>query len=250
MKWFFPFFLLAFMGLSDAFSQSLIRKNLDLQDYQYKKEASGGVRVQTNGFSVFGEGGWIKDLKSTRLIQVEYSYYIDYRQKGKSSDNGGRKFVYGLRNRFHILRFSAGMKKTIADKADRNGLRLSFVGFGGISLGLLKPYYLLLRQPTDVPPYFADERYTDENATRFLSLDSIVGAGSATKGLDKIQPVPGVHGKIALDFDWGKKDEFVKALEVGMMLDLYYKRVPIMINSSNRFYQVALFVSFQFGKRW
>lgn len=250
MKRGFSIFLLLFLTRHIAFSQFSLKKSSDLQDYQYKKEVSGGVRIQTNGFSVFGEGGWIKDLKSTRLIQIEYSYYIDYRQKGQSSPNGGRKFVYGLRNRFHILRFSGGVKKTIADKADRNGLRLSFVGFGGVSLGMLKPYYLLLRQPTDVPPYFADERYTSENATRFLSLDSIAGAGSATKGLDKIQPVPGVHGKIALDFDWGKKDEFVKALEVGIMLDLYYKRLPIMINNSNRFYQASLFLSFQFGKRW
>lgn len=240
---------LCFIGcLSEAYSQFTLKRSTDLQDYQYKKEASGGVRIQTNGFSVFGEGGWIKDLKSTRLIQVEYSYYVDYRQKGQSSPNGGRKYVYGLRNRFHVLRFSGGVKRTIADKADRNGVRLCFVGFGGFSLGLLKPYYLLLRQ--DEPPYFVEERYTEENAFRFLDKQLIEGAGSPTKGLDKIQPVPGAHGKIGLDFDWGRKDEFVKALEAGIMLDLYYKRVPIMLNNSNRFYQVALYLSFQFGKRW
>ena len=241
-------FLCFISCLYEAHSQFALKRSTDLQDYQYKKEASGGLRIQTNGFTIFGEGGWIKDLRSTRLIQVEYSYYIDYRQKGQSSPNGGRKFVYGLRNRFHVLRFSAGVKRTIADKADRNGVRLCFVGFGGVSMGLLKPYYLLLRQ--DQPPYFVEERYTEENALRFLDKQLIEGAGSPTKGLDKIQPVPGVHGKIGLDFDWGRKDEFVKALEAGIMLDLYYKRLPIMLNNSNRFYQVALYLSFQFGRRW
>src|SRR3982750_1084106 len=90
--------LLVSRGFGNAYSQDM-QKNMDLQDYQYKKEASGGIRVQTNGFSVFGEGGWIRDLKMTRLLQVEYSYYIDYRQKGQESPNGGRKFVYGLQNR-------------------------------------------------------------------------------------------------------------------------------------------------------
>ncbi len=69
-------------------------------------------------------------------------------------------------------------------------------------------------------------------------------------GLSEIQPVFGLHGKVGLDFDFGKKDAIVKALEAGVMLDLYYERLPLWANSENRFYQAALFVSFQLGKRW
>lgn len=225
---------------------------IDPRDYQYKHEASGGLRIQTNGLSVYGEFGWIKDIYRTRLLQLEYTYYIDYRQKKqKAPSQGARDYLYGFQNRFHEINLSYGIKRTIADKANRNGVRLSFIFFGGFSLGLLKPYYLNLLQPSDGGiPQVKPERYSTANAERFLSKDSIAGAAPIRYGLSQMEPVPGVHLKSGLNFDWGTKDEYVKALEAGVALNLYYKRLPIMINNSNRFYQIALYLSFHFGKRW
>ncbi|MFN8287797.1 MAG: hypothetical protein U0V74_13655 [Chitinophagales bacterium] len=234
-----------------AFAQKQV-KVYDPKDYMYKHEASGGLRLLTSGFGMYLEYGWIKDIHKTRLIQLEYQYFIDYRQKKQNAQlPNGRDFAFGLQNRFHAIRFSYGMKKVIADKAARNGVCLSFSVFGGASLGLLKPYYLNLIQPTDggvmeIKP----ERYSEANASRFLSLDSIAEAAPIRYGLNQIEPIPGVHGKFSLDFDWGKKDEFVKSLEAGVMLDLYYKRIPIMVNNSNRFYKIGLYLAFHFGKRW
>ncbi len=233
-------------------------KVVDVRDYQYKKEASGGFRIQTNGISFYAEYGWIKDLKRTRLLQIEYTYYIDYRQKKqKAQRQSGRDFLYGFQNKFHEIHFSYGFKRTIADKANRNGVRLSVIFFGGASLGLLKPYYLRtvhVTQPPDStsPPVIEikEERYTGNNDDRFLNKNLIVEAAPIRYGLNQIEPVPGIHTKTGLNFDWGTKDAFVKALEAGVALDLYYKRLPIMINNSNRFYQIALYLSFHLGKRW
>ena len=126
------------------------QKMIDLQDYRYKHEASGGLRIQTNGVTVFAEYGWIKDIYRTRLLQLEYTYYIDYRQKRqKARTDRARDYLYGFQNKFHMIHLSYGLKRVIADKANRNGVRLSFIFFGGFSLGLLKPYYLELRQPGD-----------------------------------------------------------------------------------------------------
>lgn len=224
----------------------------NLQDYQYKKEMSGGIRAQTNGVSAFLEYGWIKDIRTTRLIQLEYTYYIDYRQKKSDSQiEGGRDYFYGMQNRLNMLRFSYGGKRMIAEKADQNGVRLSLVGFGGVSLALLKPYYLDLENNVDGNQEVLPQRYSPSTAARFLSQDSIIEAAPAHYGLNEIQPVLGVHGKLGLDFDFGKKDAVVKTLEAGVMLDLYYERLQIWTaNDDNRFYQAALFVSFQLGKRW
>jgi hypothetical protein len=232
------------------YAQEMKQKAIDMRDYQYKKEASGGVRVQTNGVGLFMEYGWIKDIFRTRLLQFEYSYYIDFRQKKqKSGIQDGRDYYYGLQNKFHTIRISYGIKRTIVDKADRNGVRLSFVAFGGFALGLLKPYYLNLA-PNDSSANIRPERYSSANANRFLDRSYIAEAAPLRYGLNQIQPVPGITGKVGLDFDWGKKDEFVKALAVGVMLDLYYKKLPIMINDYNHFYQISFYLSFQFGKRW
>lgn len=223
------------------------------QDFQYKKEASVGFRLQSNGFSVYTQYGWIKDLKRTRHVQLEYNYFINYQQKRQKpvASGNGREFLYGFNGHFHAVRASFGLKRTVFDKANRNGVRLSFVGFAGFSLGLLKPYYLDLLQPTsDGQIVIKPERYSEANRDRFLSLDSIAGASPTRYGLNQMQVIPGIHGKIALDFDWGTRDAFVKALEMGVMLDLYYKNVPIMVNKSNRFYQLGLYLAFHIGKRW
>jgi hypothetical protein len=234
--------------------QDAQQKKIDMRDYQYKHEASGGIRVQTNGIAAFAEYGWIKDIYRTRLIQVEYMYYIDYQQKKQDAQvEGERNYIYGLQNHFHVIRFSYGAKRVIADKFDYRGCRLSVVGFGGLDLGLLKPYYLDLYKyvPADGGyETIVHERYNSQDGTSFLSNDSIAGAAPVRYGLGQMQPVAGLHGKIALDFDWGNRDASVKAIEAGVELDIYYKVLPIMINDENRFYQIGVFASIQFGKRW
>jgi hypothetical protein len=243
------FLLFALCITSGLFAQ-FGKKPKDLQDYQYHREASGGLRLQSNGVTVFAEYGWIRDLKVTRLLQIEYTYDIDYRmKKDKSQAQDGADYFYGLENHFHVIRVTYGVKRTIADKANQNGVRLSFIGFGGVALGLLKPYYLNIQQ-SDTSLNTVPTRYTSATANQFLNQSLIVDAAPVRYGLNEIQPVPGLTGKIGLDFDWGLKDEFVKALQAGMVLDLYYKRLPIYANNYNRFYQFGVYLSFQFGKRW
>lgn len=247
-----------FMFLWAVFASTFLmaqksEKPVDTRDYMYKHESSGGVRIQTNGVSPYFQFGWIKDIKRTRMIEVEYTYFINYQQKRqKSVTQNGRDFQYGVQNRFHAIRVSVGFKRVIADKAPRNGVCLSIVGFAGVSLGLVKPYYLKLIQPgpDSLAIVIKPERYSAANADRFLDPNYIVEAAPIRYGLNQIQPVPGVHGKLALDFDWGSRDKVVKALEAGVMLDLYYKNIPVMVNKTNRFFQIGAFIGFHFGKRW
>jgi hypothetical protein len=114
---------------------------------------------------------------------------------------------------------------------------------------LLKPYYLNILQ-NDSTGNAVPTRYTSSTASEFLNQNNILGAAPIRYGLNEIQPVAGLTGKVGLDFDWGTKDEFVKALQVGAVLDIYYKRLPVYANSYNRFYQFGVYFSFQFGKRW
>lgn len=239
-------------GLSAAAQDLTPQQKKDLQDYQYHHEASGGVRVQTNGFSLFAEYGWIKNIYRTRVLQIEYSYFIDYREKNQQpQDQGGRNFQFGVQNRFHTIRLDYGFKRVLADKFDKNGVKLSAVYFGGLSLGLLKPYYLdLISYTSGGIPVITAEKYSKSSANSFLNVDSIQDAAPIRDGLGQMVPVGGLNSKAGLDFDWGKKDAFVKALQCGVMLDVYYERLPIMITTDNRFYQFTFYISFQFGKRY
>ncbi len=67
--------------------------------------------------------------------------------------------------------------------------------------------------------------------------------------------VPGLNFRAALHFDWGAYDEFVKALEAGIMADFYFKKIPIMVespsvpNAENRAFFINLYLTLQLGKR-
>ncbi|OJV26770.1 MAG: hypothetical protein BGO32_07910 [Bacteroidetes bacterium 37-13] len=226
-------------------------------EYVYTREMSGGGRLQTNGFSLFLEYGFIKNIFKTRIIQLEYQYFMDYKLKKIKSvpigKDSGTDYFYGLQNKFHTIRINYGVRRMIAEKARRNGVRLSFMAMGGFSLGLMVPYYLDLKyQPDGIGGAYEirSERYSEANRDKFLDKQSINEASPIGKGFTKIEPVPGVHGKLGLNFDFGTRDEFVKEIEAGVMADIFYKPLPLLINDQNRFYKFGAYISFQFGKRW
>ena len=96
-------------------------------------------------------------------------------------------------------------------------------------------------------------RRSEETADRFTNIFNIFGSSGWTKGLDEITIRPGIHGKFGVHFDWGAFDQYVKALEVGLMIDVFHRKVPIMVereNVENRAFFLNLFINLQFGKRW
>lgn len=234
-------------------------REIELKGLVYKKEFSFGARLNTNGYAGFAEISRFQRVDLKRLFQIEFVYFKSFKEKKQpvlfSPSNFGSKrdYFYGKQNNFWAFRLNYGYRKQIAGKAEKKGVTLSMVYMAGISLGFLKPYYLNLAipdaQPNDIP-YWQPERYTEENAERFLDKSQIDGASGIKYGWSDIEPVPGIHGRFGLNFDWASQDEFVKALEVGASVDLYYKRIPIMITDDASRYFLGLYLSLQFGKRW
>ena len=65
---------------------------------------------------------------------------------------------------------------------------------------------------------------------------------------------PKINATIKLEpIDWGAFDEFMRAVEAGIMIDIFPKKLPIMapVNGvdENRPYFFNLYVSLQLGKR-
>ncbi len=232
------------------------QKMAQIKDHRYQNECSGGLKVQTNGVALYLDYGWIKDIYKTHLLQVEYQYFINYKNKLNTPNPAydGRKYYYGYQNEFHAIRVSYGFERCIADKAERNGVRLSFIGFVGFSLGITKPYYLEVYKGTNSTTgqiLHESVRYSNSTDSQFMNQDSIYGASPSYKGLNQMLPYIGGNIKLGLNFDWGTKDRFVKALEAGVMTDIYYRKIPIYVNSdANNFLHPALYIGFRFGKRW
>ncbi len=242
-----------------------VKKEIDQKDLVYKNEFSVGIKLLSNSWSIFGERAKILSIWKTRFFDFAFMEYKNYKQtKQQPVDyynissflDSNKDYFFGKQNNFYVIHLGYGYKKRIADKADKNGVRLSMTYLGGFSLGLTKPYYLEYIDSTyveeNVTTYIiVNERYSEENADKFLDESLITSASGFSLGLREIKPIPGVYGKIGLNFDWASNDQFVKALEVGVNLDVYYKRVPIMVGSDhNKPYFLGAYLSFQMGKRW
>ena len=52
-----------------------------------------------------------------------------------------------------------------------------------------------------------------------------------------------------MHLDWGAFDEFVKAFEIGAMLDVFPSKIPILVGENNHQVFLNFFVNLQLGKR-
>ncbi len=229
----------------------------------YSKEMTTDFRLHTNGVAVGLNFGKILTYNKTRLVYVglgELKHPQEIRQNRNlpfGGASGFRGYIFGKQNNLLAIRGGVGEKRYLSDKARRKGVALAASYEGGATLGLLKPYYLVLRfQPEDFSQNnYRSEKYSPENEDRFLAYDKIFGADSFFQGFGEVRIQPGIHGKAALHFDWGIFDEFIKALEAGIMVDFFFNETPIMVESSlapnlqNRAVFVNLFLTLQFGKR-
>lgn len=233
----------------------------------YNKEFTVDLKLHTHGYALGINIGKLKTYYLTQYYHFEFGeikHPKEYRQsfdfQVPSSNRVSRAFIFGKQNNLFVLRGGFGEKRYFSEKAKRRGLAIGISYEGGASLGLLKPYYLDLIYPrNDIePPYvIRSERLTEENREDyFLNIRNIFGASGFSKGLSEISAIPGGHAKIAAHFDWGAYDEFVKAIEVGAMVDFFFQKVPIMVESpevpnvENRPFFVNLYITLQLGKRW
>jgi hypothetical protein len=60
---------------------------------------------------------------------------------------------------------------------------------------------------------------------------------------------PGVYAKSGLRFDYGRFNEVVSALEVGVSLEAYAKKIPIMLYQKDKQLFFQGYITLEFGRR-
>lgn len=235
----------------------------------YNQELSFDFRLITpRSFALGVNIGQLKSYDRTRFYNFEFGdirHPQEYRQSFDfqfgPSNRVSRAFIYGKQNSAFVLRAGIGEKRYFSEKAKTRGLAVGISYQVGANLGLIKPYYLEVLRPVDPGTggntqfTVSEERYSADNESVFLDLSRIIGAASFSKGLNELAVMPGFHAKAAAHFDWGAFDELVKAVEAGIMIDVYFKDVPIMIESpaapnlENSPILLNLYLNLQLGKR-
>lgn len=219
----------------------------------FHKQGAFGFKFNTDAWSMFYEHGKYKTINKTNLWWLELGERKDRKEEKVPTLSASQGFlvissyIYGKRNNFYYLKGGLGQQLLIGGKGNKNGVAVSAIYGGGFSAGLLKPYYIEIQNPVNNAREQIKYDVTNENL--FLDPSIIIGKGGLTKGFNEIQFVPGAHARAALRFDYGKYNEVLSAMEVGVNAEYYSKAMPILLlNKENKFFFNA-YIALVFGKR-
>lgn len=220
------------------------------------KEFSFGARLNTDGWGIYAQRGKSKsDMRESeyfynlRYWEVEFDEKKHPKEIKRTSDLSNfndtkpRAFVYGKVNNFYSLKLGYGFRRMIAGKPDPGTVSIHWFYSGGLSLGLLKPYYIELYDGSSI-------KYTDSTKEEFLNKNDIVGSAGFAKGVGEMKFAGGAYGKTGLHFDFAASKKTILAIEFGINAEVYTQAVQIMANQKDVPYFVNIFGSFQFGRRW
>jgi hypothetical protein len=138
----------------------LARKNAPKKPKPIRTEISGGFRLNSDGWSVFVDKGWVVSEEkkrdyfyNTKLLQLEFGEKKHPKESRVTnapnpySGDKPRAFVYAKMNNFYTAKLGYGMRKMIAGKPEYKAVSVHWVYMGGLTAGLLKPYYLDVDSP-------------------------------------------------------------------------------------------------------
>lgn len=231
--------------LSDIYAQLPATNN---NKASLRKAYYGGLQLHTSGWGATFTYSKFNTFKSKRTLSIEFVSMKHGKEFKRTTTNDERAkgYYYGKLNSLSILRLNRGSKKIIYEKLRKQGLEISLNIKYGISLGMLKPIYLeVLKINGNQDIKVATEKYNPEQH----HINNIYGRSSKLTGISELSLVPGGNIKGSFIFEFANERDKIKSLELGLGLDIFYKRVPIMSTIKNNFLYPTVFLNFQFGKK-
>jgi len=228
-----------------AFSQG----EIDNQDkIFYRDERTFSVFLTSNGFGANYRYGKRQNARNKRLYEIDFLSVKHPKETKLSTPQiyNTRSFVYGKTNSFFVLRPSIGFQQELYRKIDKGGISIRYYYSGGPAIGLYKPiYYEVL---TSVSPdnrigYFETQKFDPS-----IQHTTIYGRASFFKGLKETKILPGATFKLGASFEYSTVDELIHAIELGVSVDAFIKKVPIMATDKNPQLFISLFLGYRFGK--
>ena len=216
------------------------------QGIVYDREYTVAMTLNTNGFSLGVNSGKLKTYYKTSywggsvgLLRNPQEFRSSERSVAFGQSSGS--FVFGKRNSLLPARVYKGWKRYYSGKDRRRGVAVGTSFELGATVGVLKPYVLEISSQT--PDRTPERRFFtyDQNPEGFAQRGLISGSGGLKRGWSEASIVPGLNARASVHLDWGAFDEFVKALEAGIMVDAYPRSVPILIDPAQN---TPLFINF------
>ncbi len=213
----------------------------------YRKQTVFGAMLRNNGYGGFFEIGKMKSPRFANLYKLEITE-IKHPKEEKLPNGGGfvfsNPYIYGKLNNFYQVKLGFGQQYILGQKGNKNGVAVTGVFDGGLTLGLLRPYYIEVEDSTG---QIRQIKYEDDTTT--FSRGPILGGAGIGKGWGEIKVKPGVYIRSALRFDFGRYNETVQGIEAGLMLEFYASKIPLMLYQKERQLFFQGYIALVFGRR-
>jgi hypothetical protein len=177
-------------------------------------------------------------MRHPKETKVQNPYY----------DNS-KGYVYGKLNSVFVVRGGFGYRKVMYSKENKGAVEIAWQAFAGPSLAFAKPVYLEIIPESAYSHddwFLSEERYDPDRHY----IDNIYGKAPFSRGFSEMKINPGGYAKFAINVEHSPEDEQIRALEAGVVFDLYAKPVSIMATENNKPFFLTLYLSLQFGRKW
>lgn len=244
--------LITFFSL-ETFSQELKDDLSRLQSGEdlnvlYRNESTFGIFGHSaGGFGIAYRRGQHVTGKRKRMFEIEAQNF-KHPKEVKSVNSyfeNSKGFIYGKLNSFFIIRPGVGYQNVLYQKSDKKSVEIRYSYFVGVDLAFAKPVYLEIVRD-QVTPIVSTERYDPEEHT----IDVIYGKAPFFKGMDQTRIHPGGYAKLALSFEYADRYNSIKAIETGVVFDVYPKVLPMMAYNKNQQVFASLYLKILWGKKW
>jgi len=216
----------------------------------YQKQSVFGIKLNTDGYGAFYELGRQKTPRKSNLYSLEIGERKHPKEEKITSALGGylsNPYVFGKINNFYYAKLGYSQQCLIGNKGNKNGVAVSAIYGGGLSAGLLKPYYLKVSNSNTNE--VEDVKYNNNDDVFLDDQDVILGSSGFGKGFGEMKVTPGAFVKTAMRFDYGRYNELVSAIEVGLNIEVYSKKMPVMLLNKEKLLFFNAYAAIAFGKR-
>lgn len=218
-------------------------------DLIFNKHSIFGIRLATNGYGISYEKGKFKTPRRAVLYEFELNEIHDPKEHHISATSDGVNFSsvvpYKLNNLYEF-KMAIGQQHLLGGKGNRNGVAVTYLYAGGVTLGLLKPYLLdVQNQLTGATSQKTFAQLANDTATN----DYITGSSGFTAGWGMLSVKPAINAKQAMRFDYGRLNQTITAIECGLTEEYYFSKIPIVYMVKEHQFFFNAFVSINFGSR-
>lgn len=230
---------------------SAIAKQEEEGVIKYKKHTAIGAKLTTDGYGGFIEVSRAQSVKRALLFQLDISERKHLKEIKQSNiyDIYGTTspLIYGKINFFYPVRLGVQQQFLLGNKGNKNGVSITANGGGGLIAGILRPYLVEVQKNAGGQSEFV--KYDPADTASYFLNGPYIGGPNLGTGWNQMKVTPGLYAKAAVRFDFGKYNEMLNAVEVGVSGEFYSKKIPQMVFNKDKQAFFSAYVAIIFGKR-